>query len=138
MQVVAQNRRGFFDYELSDRFEAGIALTGAEIKAIRAGKVQIAGSYVKLFDQECFWVGGIIQSGHEEQRTRKLLLRKREINALIGKTRQKGFSLIPTRLYLKRNRAKLEFALGKGRKQHDKREAIRAKELNRETRNATL
>lgn len=131
MQVIAQNRKASFDYELSEMFEAGIVLTGPEIKAVRAGKVQITGSYVKMLTRECYWVGGIIQSGTDEQRTRKLLVHRKEINTLIGKTEQKGFSLIPTKLYLKRNNAKLEFALAKGRKEYDKRAKIRRKDERR-------
>lgn len=128
MGMIAQNRKASFDYELFDKLEAGIVLTGPEIKAVRAGKVQITGSYVKMMNSECHWLGGIIQSGTTEQRTRKLLVHRKEINTLIGKTEQKGFSLVPTKLYLKRNNAKLEFALAKGRKEYDKRAKIRRKD----------
>ncbi|MBI3261203.1 SsrA-binding protein SmpB [Candidatus Berkelbacteria bacterium] len=132
MRVIAQNKKASFDYELSDTFEAGIVLTGPEIKAVRAGKVQITGSYVKVLANECHWLGGIIQSGTNEQRTRKLLVHRKEINTLIGKTEQKGFSLVATKLYLKRNNAKLEFALAKGRKEYDKRAKIRRKDERRQ------
>ena len=131
MQVIAQNRKASFDYELSETFEVGIVLTGPEIKAVRAGKIQITGSYVKVLNNECHWLGGIIQTGANEQRTRKLLLHRKEINTLIGKTEQKGFSLIPTKLYFKRRSAKLEFALAKGRKEYDKRAKIRKKDERR-------
>jgi len=132
MKLLAQNKKAFFDYELSDRYEAGIALTGSEIKALRAGKAQITGSYVKILNGECWWLGGIIQSGTDEQRTRKLMLHKNEIATLTGKSEQKSFSLIPTKLYLRRNKAKLEFALARGRKKYDKRAALREKDMRRE------
>jgi len=131
MHVIAQNRKASFDYELSETFEAGIALSGPEIKAVRAGKVQITGSYVRFLSGECIWLGGIIQTGADEQRNRKLLLHRNQISSLIGKTEQKGFSLIPTKLYLKRNMAKLEFSLAKGSKEYDKRAKIRRKDERR-------
>lgn len=131
MQVIAQNRKASFDYELFETFEAGILLTGPEIKGVRAGKIQITGSYVKIINNECQWLAGFIQTGANEQRTRKLLVHRKEIQTLIGKTEQRGFSLIPTKLYLQRNKAKLEFALAKGRREYDKRAKIRRKDERR-------
>lgn len=134
MEPIAQNRRAFHDYEILERYEAGIALTGKEIKAVRARKVQLVGSHVKVLNGEAYWIGGIIQSGDKEQRTRKLLLHRKEIESLVGKGQPKGMALIPLKLYLKRNVAKLEVALTRGKKIYDKRIAIKEKEFRRSVR----
>lgn len=134
MKVIAENRRAFHDYEILDALEAGLVLTGREIKAVRAGKVQLAGSYVKLLGDGLFWVGGIVQSGNDEQRSRKLLVHRRELESLRGKVQQKGLALVPIKIYLAKSYAKISVAVARGKKLHDKREAIKQKELNRRLR----
>lgn len=127
------NKKARFDYEISDSFEAGIALVGVEIKAIRNGRVNLTGSYAKVIGGEVYWVGGNIQlKDGESSRTKKLLLHQAEINRLIGKT-QAGFTLIPLKLYMKRGRAKIELGLGKGLKKYDKREKLKQQDQKRDT-----
>ena len=131
--INVTNRKARFDYDITDTFEAGIVLTGKEIKAIRAGKSKIEGSYVKIINAEAFWLGGTIQTlSSDNQRTRKLLLHENEIKTLIGKTQEQGMALIPLKLYLKRGRAKLELGLGKGMKKYDKRAKIKERDLARD------
>jgi SsrA-binding protein len=128
------NRKARFDYLILDSFEAGIVLKGEEIKAIRRGRVNLTGSYVKILDMEIFWLGGIINadSALDQQRTRKLLLHKSEINKLLGKSQEKGLALVPLKLYLTRGKAKLEVGVAKGKKEYEKRDVIKRRELNRE------
>ncbi len=134
MKVIVQNRRAYHDYHIKQIFEAGLVLTGKEIKAVRAGKVQLQGSYVKILSGDCYWVGGIIQSGQDEQRTRRILLHKKEIQSLTGTLEQTSVTAIPLKLYLKRNYAKLEIGIGVGKKAYDKREAIKQRETDRKMR----
>ena len=126
------NKKAQFDYELSDFVEAGIVLLGEEIKAIRAGRVNISGSHIRIMHGEVYWIGGDFNLAGDGQRTRKLLLHKNQIQSLVGKTMEKGMTLIPLKLYLKKGRAKLEIGLGKGRKNFDKRELLRRRDLDRE------
>lgn len=136
---IASNKKAFFEYEITDRFEAGIVLAGQEIKAIRAGKVNLTGSHAKILQSKSHTPELFIINMHIDSRdtdptkTRKLLLHRTEINKLIGKTQQKGLTLIPLRLYLKHGRAKIELGLGHGKKLHDKRETIKKRDLARET-----
>jgi len=136
MKIIAQNKKAYFEYEILEKFEAGIQLRGDEIKTIRANKATLVGSYAKILisgrEPEVYWVGGNLADTTEPQRTRKLLMHRSEINKLIGKTREKGLTLIATKLYLKAGKAKLEIALCKGKKLHDKREALKKKDLQRE------
>ena len=126
------NKKARFDYDIVGTFEAGIVLSGLEIKSIRAGKVDLTGSHVKIIGGELFWLGGIIQVAEgDSQRSRKLLMHKTEINKLIGKTEEKGMSLIPISLYITRGKAKLQIGLGKGRKKHDKRKMIKKRDFER-------
>lgn len=127
------NRKAHFDYQILDSVEAGIALVGLEIKALRAKKVTIAGSYVKILKGEVFWLGGNfdVKSG-DRQRTRKLLLHATEISRLIGKSAEQGLTLVPLKLYLKRGKAKLEVGIARGKKQYDKREVLKKKDQSRE------
>ncbi len=128
------NKKAFFDYEMIEKFEAGVVLTGLEIKAIRARKVNLTGSYLKLLHGEAFWLGGNFNFDKvEAQRTKKLLLNKSEIEKLAGKIVQAGFALIPLRLYLKRGKAKLEIALARGKKEYDKRAVEKKREQERES-----
>jgi len=129
------NRKAKFEYTFVETLEAGIVLTGEEIKAVRANQLQLAGSHIKIIGGEAWWVGGIISvATGDQQRTRKLLLHSEEINRLIGKSEEKGLTIVPTKLYLKHGRAKLEIALARGKKLHDKREISKKRDIERETR----
>lgn len=136
---VAENRKARHEYDLYDRFEAGLELKGTEIKSIRRGKVQMKDSYVSFYRGEAFIKGMHISPyefgnrfNHEETRDRKLLLHKNEILKLEQAARIKGYTVVPVRLYLSKGLAKLEIALAKGRDLHDKREAQKEKDAKRE------
>jgi SsrA-binding protein len=142
-KVLSDNRQAGHNYFLMDRYEAGIALTGTEVKAAKAGKVQLREAYASVEDNEAWLLNAHIseyshgnQFNHSPVRSRKLLLHRREIDKLRIATREKGLSLIPTRLYLKNGRIKCEIALAKGKKLHDKRETERAKTDEAEARAA--
>jgi SsrA-binding protein len=137
---IAVNRRARFDYHIEETFEAGLVLTGSEVKALRAGKANLKDSYGRLLHDEMWLLNAHIspyapasQFGHEPTRTRKLLLHRREIERLAGKVRERGFTLIPLRLYFKNGRAKVELGLARGKKRYDKRATIRDREVKRET-----
>lgn len=133
MSQTFHNKKAHFEYQIVEEFEAGIVLTGLEIKAIRQGRVNLFGSYVKIMGGEAFWIGGIIEiSDGDNQRSRKLLLHQKEIKRLIGKSQEEGLALVPTKLYMKKGRAKLLVGVGKGLKKHDKRDKIRKRDLDRE------
>ena len=142
-RVVADNRKAFHDYHVLETWEAGLVLLGTEIKAIREGRVNLRDSYARLDNGEV-WLANVhispySHSGyahHEERRQRKLLLHKHEINKLTGLVREKGLTLVPLQLYFKNGRLKTQLALVKGKQAHDKREAIRKREVDRETRAA--
>lgn len=143
LKILSDNRKARYDYHLLDRFEAGIALTGTEVKAARDGKVQLRDGYAEIAGNEAWLVNVHIShyshaniNNHAVERRRKLLLHRAEIKKLIGKTREKGLTLIPTRFYLKEGRIKCEIALARGKKQHDKRDAIRTREREAEARAA--
>ena len=137
---IAENRRARFDYHLEEFFEAGVVLTGWEIKAIRAGQVQLTDGYVMIKDGELFLIGCRINalrsaSTHvkpEADRTKKLLMHKDEIKRLVGKVEQKGFTLVPVNLHYKGGRVKADIALAKGKAQHDKRDTERKRDWERE------
>ena len=138
-KVVATHRKAFHDYHIFDRYEAGIALSGTEVKSLREGRVNLQDSYAQIREGEMHLVHCHISPyshGNRENpdptRTRKLLLHRVEINRLIGKTVEKGYTLVPLRVYFKKGRAKVEIALVKGKKQYDKRETERRKETERE------
>ncbi|MFN3484643.1 MAG: SsrA-binding protein SmpB [Planctomycetota bacterium] len=139
IKLVQRNKKAFFNYEILERLEAGLVLTGSEVKSIRDGKVSIQEAYAKVCEGEVWIVGMDIspypQAGpyhnHEPRRPRKLLLHRREIQRLIGKTQEKGLTLIPLALYFKDGYAKLEIGLARGKKQYDKRQAIREREAKR-------
>lgn len=141
---IAENRRAHFDYHLEERYEAGMVLQGWEIKAVRAGQVQLTDGYVVIREGELYLIGCRINalrsaSTHvvpEPDRTKKLLMRKEEIRRLIGKVEQKGFTLVPLNLHYKGGRVKAEIALAKGKAQHDKRESIKEREGKREVERA--
>jgi SsrA-binding protein len=136
---VAQNRKAFHEYEITDRLEAGIVLMGSEVKGLRERGASIRDAYAQFRDGEVFLVGLHIpeyfnaRSGHEPTRTRKLLLNRREIDRLDGDMREKGLSLIPLRVYFKGSHAKVELGLGRGKKLYDKRRAIAERDAKRDT-----
>ena len=137
---IVENRRARFEYHIEEEYEAGMVLEGWEVKAIRSGQVQLTGSYVVVRDGELFLIGCQINplrtaSTHvrpEAQRSKKLLLAKQEIRRLIGKTEQKGYILVPLNLHYKTGRVKCQFALGKGKALHDKREDVKKREWEKE------
>ncbi len=143
-KVVATNRKAFFDYMIEEKFEAGIVLKGTEVKSIRDGKVNLRDSYASVDHGEVVLHNCHISPyshgnmmNHDPLRPRKLLLHRKEINKLLGKTQQKGLTLVPLRIYFSpRGQAKVEIALAKGKKQYDRREAIRDREAGREVERA--
>ncbi len=138
IKVVANNRRARHDYELLETIEAGLVLTGTEIKSVRAHSVSLQRSYVQLRGDELFLVEANIahyehgnRENHDPTRPRKLLLHRREINKLIATLQQKGLTLIPTKMYLKNGRAKLEIALARGKRKYDKRQDLAKRDDDR-------
>lgn len=139
IKVVAQNKKARHDYEIEETYEAGLVLTGTEIKSIRRGKVNLRDSYARIKDGEVFLLNMHISPyeqgnrfNHDPLRTRKLLLHKREINKLIGLTKEKGYTLVPLKIYLKNGLAKVDLAVAKGKKLYDKREAMKKRDAQRE------
>ncbi len=142
-KILSDNRQAGHNYFLMDKFEAGIVLTGTEVKSAKTGKVQLKEAYADIAGNEAWLVNAHIseyshgnRENHVPVRRRKLLLHRREIDKLLGKTREKGLSLIPTRLYIKNGKIKCELALAKGKKFHDKRETERAREADFEAKAA--
>jgi SsrA-binding protein len=144
---VATNRRAGFRFELLERFECGIVLTGTEVKSLRDGKAQLKDAYAAIRDGEVWLIGVYIppygpasRDNHEPERERKLLMHKSEIERLIGKTRERGLTLVPTRMYFAGPRAKVEIAVAKGKDLYDRRDAIQkrdvARDMQRELREA--
>jgi SsrA-binding protein len=140
---IAENRKAFHDYHLLETFEAGVVLLGTEVKAIREGRVNLRDSFARVEDGEVFLYNVNISpyshrgyADHEPLRRRKLLLHREEIRKLIGKTVEKGMTLVPVRLYFKDGRVKVAVSLAKGKKDFDKRETIKRREADRETRAA--
>jgi len=144
MKTLAKNKRAYFNYEILERFEAGIILIGQEVKSIKAGRISLAGSFVVLRNGEVFLIGANVPAwqpknappDYNPERSRKLLLKKSEIKNLIGKSKQKSLTSIPLRVYTKRGKIKLEFAIAKGKKKVDKRETIKKRETERKIRRA--
>ncbi len=142
-KLLADNRKAGYDYEFLDTWEAGVVLLGTEVKAIREGKVNLRDSYARVEGSEV-WMYNVHVSpyshrgyaSHEPLRRRKLLLNRAEIRKLIGRTVERGLTLVPTRMYLKNGRVKVTLALARGKKAHDKRESIRKRESDREARAA--
>ena len=136
---IAENRRARHDYQLLDRFEAGVVLTGTEVKSLRDGRVVLAGSFADVRGAEVWLVGASIQeyaqgnaANHDPDRDRKLLLHRREIDSLIGKVKERGLTLVPTRLYFKNGRVKVELALAKGKERADKRRDLQKRDADRQ------
>lgn len=139
MKIVAQNRKAFHDYAVEETVEAGIVLTGTEVKSLRDGKANLKDSYVLIKDAEALLLNCHISPythgnimNHDPVRTRKLLLHKKEIARLQGKALQKGYSLIPLKIYFKGSHAKVEIGLARGKKTYEKRETIKKREADRE------
>ena len=140
---IAENRKAFHDFHLLETFEAGVALLGTEVKAIREGRVNLRDSFARVEGLEVYLYNVNISSyshrgyaDHEPLRRRKLLLHRNEIRKLIGKTVEKGMTLVPVRMYFKKGRVKVAVSLAKGKKDYDKRETIKRREVDRETRAA--
>jgi len=141
--LIADNRKAFHDYHILETFEAGIALLGTEVKGIREGRANLRDSYARV-EQGEVWLHNVHinpysnrgYADHDPKRRRRLLLHRQEIRKLIGRTVEKGLTLVPTKLYFKKGRVKVELALAKGKQAHDKRETIRRREIDRETRAA--
>jgi SsrA-binding protein len=139
IKTIATNRKARHDYIIEDTFEAGLVLTGSEIKSIRAGQVNLRDSYATIRDGELWLINTHIapykqasQQNHEPRRDRKLLMHRREVNRLTGKLQEKGLTLVPLQLYLKNSRAKVELGLARGKKLHDKRQAMRERDDRRQ------
>lgn len=141
MQILSENKKAYFDYEILKKFDAGISLIGQEVKSLKTRGINLAGSYVILKNnREIFWTGANISpyqpknilQDYNPKRDRKLLLLKTEINFLIGQIKQKGLTLVPLRLYIKNRKIKLEFGLCKGKKKYNKKEIIKKREIQRE------
>jgi len=140
-EVISENRKAHYDYFIHDRYEAGISLVGHEVKSIRERRVNLKDSYVRIMKDEAFLLNCHISpyskiQGHQEldpTRTRKLLLKRNEIGRLMGQATRKGVAIVPLRLYFKRGFVKVEIALGEGKKQYDKRAAIKQRLHTRET-----
>jgi SsrA-binding protein len=137
MKII--NKRAFYDYRILERLEAGINLNGAEVKAVRLGHADLTGSFVRIMGSEAYLINAKIfpyqyarPEGFDERRTRKLLLHKKEIIALKSKSEGQNLALVPVSLYTTKSFIKLEIALGKGKKQYDKKEAIKKKDIQRE------
>lgn len=139
MKILAYNRRVKYDYEILERFEAGLELTGQEVKSVKLGHMSLKGAYVTIRGNEVFLTGANIPPyqpknippDYNPGRLRKLLLRKSEIKYLIGKVKQRHLTLVPIRVYTKKSKIKLEFAVARGRKKWDKRELIKKREVKR-------
>ena len=140
MQILSENKKAYYDYEILEKFEAGLVLQGQEVKSIKGGHISLSGSYVIFRQEEPYLIGAKIPAyqpknaptDYNPERLRKLLLNKKEINILIGKSKEGGFSIIPLKVYTKNGRIKLEFGLAKGKKKYDKKEKIKKRDIDRE------
>ena len=139
-KTIASNRKAYHEYSIQDTYEAGLVLTGTEVKGLRAGGCSLVDGFVRIRNGEAWLVNvhippyeqGTFFSQHDPRRDRKLLLHAGELRRLAGKLQEKGLTLLPLRMYFRKNRAKVELGLGRGKKLHDKREAIREREVRRE------
>lgn len=139
-RLVTENRKARHDYEILETYEAGLVLTGSEVKSLRAGRANLKDSYARVDHGEAFLLNAHIspyaaasQFGHEPERNRKLLLHRAEVDKLAGKAQERGLTIVPLKLYFKNGRAKVLLGVGRGRKAYDKREAIKRREVDRET-----
>ena len=146
IHLIQRNKKAWFNYEIVEKFEAGLVLKGSEVKSIRDSKVSIPEAYIRPTGGELWVIGMDVatypQAGphnnHEPRRPRKLLLHKQEIRKLLGKSQEKGLTIVPLALYFKDGRAKLEIGLAQGKKQHDKRATLKKREADREMRRRTM
>lgn len=144
MSALAQNRKARYEYEILETYEAGIVLEGHEVKAVKTGKVSLKGAYVVFRNEEAYLLNAHIApyqpantpEGYNPERTRKLLLRKSQIKALMGKKTQKGLTIVPLKVYTKKGNIKVQIALVRGKRKPDKREAIKKREAERRARRA--
>ena len=148
MKILAENRKASFDYEFIEKLEAGLSLLGVEVKSLRLRGAQLTGSYVmvktneKTAQAELFWIGGTItpyqplnlHNSYDPKRDRKLLLRREQISYLTSRIKERGLTLVPIMVYTKKHKIKLELALARGKKSHDKRESIKKKDIDRKIR----
>jgi SsrA-binding protein len=139
IKIICKNRKAFFNFEVDDTFEAGIVLLGSEVKSLRSGKANLSDAYGKFRHGELFLVDAHIspyaqanRENHDPLRERKLLIHKRELRKLFGKVAERGFSLVPLKMYFKSGKVKVEMALARGKKTYDKRESIKKKDQRRE------
>ena len=140
MATFAENRKAHFNYTILETFQAGLVLQGQEVKSVRLGRVSLAGSYVVVHGEELFLRGATISPyqpgntppGYNQERDRKLLLRKQEIRYFLGKSKEEGLTLVPLRVYTDKRNIKLEFGLARGKKKEDKREVLKKREVKRE------
>ncbi len=142
-KIIADNRKAYHDYHVLESWEAGVALLGTEVKAIREGRVNLRDSYAKIEKGEVWLLNVSISpyshrgyAAHEEKRQRKLLMHREEIRKIVGQVTEKGLTLVPLQMYFKNGRAKVQLALVRGKQLHDKRETIKKREVDRETRAA--
>ncbi|MEK7664038.1 MAG: SsrA-binding protein SmpB [Patescibacteria group bacterium] len=142
MQIYAENRKAYYDYNILEKYEAGLVLQGHEVKSIKGGHINLTSSYVVFKGSEPYLIGAKVPpyqpkntlSDYNPERSRKLLLNKKEIDYLAGKSNEKGFSLIPLKVYEKSGRIKLEFGLAKGKRKYDKKEKIKSRDVERQIR----
>lgn len=142
MKIYSENKKAYYDYEILEKYEAGLVLIGQEVKSIKMGRVNLASSYVVMRGNEPYLIGAKIPpyqpknapENYNPEQSRKLLLNKKEIDYLAGRANQKGFSLIPLKLYEKNGRVKLEFGLARGKKKYDKKEKIKKRDTERQVR----
>lgn len=140
MKIFAENRRAKFDYEILETYQAGLVLLGHEVKAIKTGHISLGNSFVIIKNNELYLINSFIPpyqpkntpSDYDPERSRKLLLQKQEIKSLIGKSKAKGLTLLPLKVYTEKNKLKLEFAIGHGKRKIDKREKIKKRDTERE------
>lgn len=139
IKIIADNKKARFDYEILEKFEAGMVLTGSEVKSIREGEVSLKDSYVAFKNGEAFLQNAHINvykassyNNHHPERLRKLLLNRDEIDKIMGRVQEKSLSCVPLKMYFKKGRVKVEIGLGRGKKQHDKRQSLKKKDSDRE------
>lgn len=140
MKILSENKKAYFNYQILEKFRAGMVLTGQEVKSIKTGHISLRGSYVVLKDEEAFLIGCHVPAyqpknapkDYNPEHSRKLLLKKSEIKYLIGKSKQKGLTLVPFKVYTEKGKIKLELAVAKGKRKFDKRETIKKREAERE------
>jgi len=144
MKIILENKKALFNYQILEKFKAGVVLTGQEVKSVKNGRISLRGAFVVVKGEEVFLIGASIPpyqpknapKDYNPQRSRKLLLKKSEIKHLIGKAKQKGLTMIPLKVYTERGKIKIEFAVVRGKKKVDKREEIKKREIEREIKRA--